>query len=366
MITLSKKTRGVYEKVPGSGTWYIHFYDQHGRRHREKVGPKSLAIAAYQRRKSDIRAGKFFPEQIRPRTVLFDHLAADALEYSRQNRVVAGQYGDELQMKVLMSWFRRRPADSIASQEIARRLASLTAKGRAPATINHYRALLNLTYSLGVRSGKVSVNPVRGVRKRRENNERTRFLTHEEEQAIRAEIREASPVHEPEIDLALNTGMRRGEQYRLRWEDVDLQLGIITIPVSKHGKKRHIPVNSLAREALQDLARLRKTSSAYVVPGRAKIRKKDQREWFEKAVRAAGVRDFRWHDLRHTFASRLVMAGVDLRTVMELMGHKTIGMTMRYSHLAASHQLEAIERLATAARTANCQNAPKADRATSV
>jgi site-specific recombinase XerD len=352
----SPKIRGVYEKVPGSGIWYIHFYDQHGRRHREKVGPKSLAIAAYQRRKSDIRIGKFFPEQIKPKTVLFDHLAADALEYSRQNRVAAGQYNDELQMKVLLSWFRRRPADSITSQDIERRLETLSEKGRAPATFNHYRALLNLCYSLGMRNGKVKVNPVRGVPKKTENNERTRHASPEEEKAIRAEIREACPEHEPELDLALHTGMRRAEQYKLRWDNIDLNRGMITIPLSKHGKKRHIPVNSVALGALMDLARLRKKASPFVVPGRAKVRKKDQREWFEDAVEAAGVKDFKWHDLRHTFASRLVMAGVDLRTVQELMGHRTIAMTVRYSHLATSHLNEAIERLATATGTATSQN----------
>ena len=72
---------------------------------------------------------------------------------------------------------------------------------------------------------------------------------------------------------------------------------------------------------------------------------KGAREWFEKALDAVGVADFRWHDLRHTFASRLAMAGVDIRTVQELMGHKTIQVTLRYAHLAPQHQLEAVQRL---------------------
>jgi len=119
---------------------------------------------------------------------------------------------------------------------------------------------------------------------------------------------------------------------------------MVTIPRSKHGEKRFIAVNSAARCALEILG-LSPNGSGLVCSPLAG----PERRWFAEVVKQAGLANFHWHDLRHTFASRLVMAGVDLRTVQELMGHKAIAMTVRYSHLAPAHQREAVERLVRAA-----------------
>jgi site-specific recombinase XerD len=343
----TKTVRGVFERDKGSDVWWIHYY-ANGRRHREKVGPKSLAIAAYQRRKSDIRSGKFFPEQIHPSAPIpFSELATDALEYSRQHHSLAGQIGTVNIVRALIEWFKNRPAEQITSQDIERKLSALADAGRKPATLNHYRSMLSLIFSLAIRNGKLDGNPARGVRRKIENNERVRYLEEIEEEALRTVIRDRCPEREPEFDLSLHTGMRRGEQYKLRWEDVDLERQMITIPISKHGKLRHIPINSVAREALTDLARLRKKGNPHVVPGRTRIRKKDQRRWFENAVEEAGLENFRWHDLRHTFASRLIEAGVHLRVVQELLGHRTIAMTLRYTHVANARLQDAVQTLAS-------------------
>ena len=156
--------------------------------------------------------------------------------------------------------------------------------------------------------------------------------------------------------------MRRNEQHRLRWQDVDLARGIITIPHAKHGEKRYIPINSTAEVALRTLL-ARANGSPYVCPGPDGDRHRKWERWFERCIRQTGIADFRWHDLRHTFASRLVMAGVDLRTVQELLGHKGIQMTLRYAHLAPAHLRDAVERLAserTATRTATSAARPTA------
>jgi len=195
-----------------------------------------------------------------------------------------------------------------------------------------------------VRDGKLSFNPVKQVKKRKENNERVRFLEPDEEATLRAKIRELCPGHEAEFDLALNTGMRRGEQYRLRWQDVDLKRNIVTITRSKHGHARRIQINSVARNALLKL-RARGDAVGYVCPGYDGPRKRDWRHWFEDAVQKAQLSNLRWHDLRHTFASRLVMAGVPLRAVQVLMRHKCIETTLRYSHLGETELHKAVERL---------------------
>ena len=339
----SAKVRGVYERNPGE--WWIRYVDAQGRYRREKAGTKGAAIDLVRKRKTDALIGKKLPEKLRRATVTFADIALDALEYSKAHKVPDAARADRWHMETILRWFRDRAAADLRPQEIERHLSELAEENTLqPATVNRYRALLSLTYSIAMRNGKVSSNPARLVRLRKENNARVRFLTPEEETTLRSKIRETNPEGEAEIDLALNTGMRRGEQYRLRWQDVSLKTGILTIPRSKHGEKRHVPINSAARAALEVLW-LRRTAPGYVCPGIEAERGRDWRRWFEEAVRLAEIENFRWHDLRHTFASRLVMAGVDLRTVQELLGHKTISMTVRYSHLAPRHLQEAVERL---------------------
>lgn len=123
---------------------------------------------------------------------------------------------------------------------------------------------------------------------------------------------------------------------------------MLTIPRSKHGEARHVPLNSVALMALGQL-RMQAGKNDWVIPrGSGADRKAAEniRHSFERACREAGVTAFTWHCLRHTFASRLVMAGVDIRTVQQLLGHKRIATTERYSHLSPEHELAAVERLA--------------------
>jgi integrase len=344
MARILRKQRGIFERPARSGIWWICYFDQFGRKHREKVGMKQSAIAAYQKRKTEVREGRFFPK-VTKSEVLFDEIGKDALDYSKANKCPDAYRLDKWHYAVILSWFNGRVAKEIVPQEIDEKLSGLAGKkDLKPATLNRYRAFLSLVYSLANRNGKVEVNPARLVRLRKENNAVVRFLEAEEEEKLRRVLRESDRYLEAEFDLALNTGMRRGEQYRLRWEDVNCRLGIITIPRSKHGERRYIPINSAAKIALEVLQR-QTDGSGYVVPGAKAPRNKDPRRTFEAAVKESGILNFRYHDIRHTFASRLVMAGVDLRTVQELMGHKTVAMTIRYSHLAPSHQREAIERL---------------------
>jgi integrase len=189
-----------------------------------------------------------------------------------------------------------------------------------------------------------TVNAPRCSGRRKENNQRGRFLTDDEE----TELREALGVHDwPLVKVAMHTGLRRGEQFTLRWEHVDFANRIITVPRSKHGETRRVTMNDTVCEILRD--RQRRVKSEYVFPSDTGESALDacnyMRRVFMPALEAAGIHDFHWHDLRHTFASRLVMAGVPLRTVQELMGHKTITMTLRYAHLSPAHQLEAVQRL---------------------
>jgi integrase len=160
--------------------------------------------------------------------------------------------------------------------------------------------------------------------------------------------------------------MRRGEQFDLQWAHVNFQTGVLTIPRSKNGEARHIPMNDRVVDILRSLPSRMK--SPYVFPsetGESPLNANNfvNRVW-NPARKKASFADLHWHDLRHTFASRLTMAGVDLRTVQELMGHKTITMTLRYAHLSPIHQKEAVQRLMqepTATRTAISHNVAQAE-----
>jgi site-specific recombinase XerD len=123
--------------------------------------------------------------------------------------------------------------------------------------------------SIAQRNGKMASNPARLVRLRKENNARVRFLSPKEETTLREKIRVAYPDGEAKFDLALNTGMRRGEQYRLRGQDVNLKIGIVKIPRSKHGEKRHVPINSISRRAVETLSQRRTALDTSVPAPRA-------------------------------------------------------------------------------------------------
>ena len=174
-----------------------------------------------------------------------------------------------------------------------------------------------------------------------------RFLSDPEEVALRKAIAKRLPEFLPHLLLSIHSGMRMSEQYSLRWTQVDFERRQIHLPRTKNKDPRTIPLNTVALSALKQLRGAGKLAvNAPVFPSvRSGEALKGSRGWFPTALEAAGIEGYTWHCNRHTFASRLVMAGVDLRTVAELLGHRTLQMVMRYSHLAPEHQASAVERL---------------------
>jgi len=150
--------------------------------------------------------------------------------------------------------------------------------------------------------------------------------------------------HVPEFDLALHTGLRLSEMYGLEWQDVDVARRLLLIRRGKNREARYARLNSVALKALDEL-RKRCDGTGRVIRNLAGEPLAGPRYWFEKAMRMAGIADFHSHDLRHTFASRLAMAGVGLRAIQDAIGHKSIAMTVRYSHLAPDFLLDVVEKL---------------------
>ena len=150
----------------------------------------------------------------------------------------------------------------------------------------------------------------------------------------------------PLVVTALHTGFRKSELLAHTWEDIDFERRIVTVRAAyaKNGESRSVPINDVLHATLEEV-RIKTQGEGPVFRSRAGTPYRSFRTAFQRAVRLAAISDFTFHDLRHTFASRLAMAGVDLPTVKELMGHKDIAMTLRYTHLSSGHKLEAISKL---------------------
>jgi integrase len=340
---MKSKSRGVFEKVPGSGIWWIRFIDAEGKLRREKVGSKSAAIALVRNRKAAAWEGKKLPKKLRARIVRFSELADDYLVHVKTNN--QGQDVDKYRILAFKTAFGDRLAD-IPIADLRKWFAQQAWK---PGTFNRSRTVLRLIYKLGIENKKIEGNPADLLKHQKEPDGSVRYLNQhspDEESRLRKAVFAKYPCHMPELDIALNTGMRRSEQYsRIDWSCVDFLRRDLFVPKSKNGASRHIALNSEALAVFQELFARRRGEDPIFASERGGERLLGARHWFEGAIADAKVKHFRWHDLRHTFASRLVMAGVDLRTVAELMGHKRIQMTMRYAHLAPAHKLAAVEKL---------------------
>jgi site-specific recombinase XerD len=207
----------------------------------------------------------------------------------------------------------------------------------APATVNRELSFLRRVFNVAIPDDTAERNPVRGVRFLKENNRRVRFLTDGEEAALRKE-----PQRRPLVLRA-----RRAAHGAPSRRTVRLALGACRFR-ERHPDRR-VPMNAIVRDTLRALPSRMK--NAYVFPSATGVTPLDAVNFVERvfapAVKRARIANFHWHDLRHTFASRLTMAVVDLRTVQELMGHTTVVMTLRYSHLSPQHQQDAVERLTT-------------------
>ncbi len=201
-------------------------------------------------------------------------------------------------------------------------------------------AVLRGMFTKAIEWGLATENPVQHFLNLHVEDGRCRYLTDEESERL---LGSAGGTLYSLIQVALNAGMRRGEIFRLKWKEVDFQNGVVRVVDSKNGESREISMNETLRTTLNGIPR--QFGSVFVFPGRTGEHLIDVRKGFQKALEDAQIDDFRFHDLRHTFASRLVMAGGDLVPVRELLGHNDIQMTLRYSHLSADNKASTVQLL---------------------
>ncbi len=319
-------------------TYYVDFTYK-GKRIRKAVGrDKKTAELALKDIEVRIAKEEYLGVYAEKR-VLFEDFAKDYLEYSRANKAKKSWERDIASVKHLLSYFGGLVLPDISVEQIERYKTKRREKV-SPASVNRELACLSHIFTLANRFGIVSESPMKGVKKFKEPPGRVRFLSHDE---INRLIAACAPHLRPIVITALNTGMRKSEILNLQWRDVDLDRRTITIRKTKNNEIRIVPINELL---LGILSKLRSHITGEYVFTRYGKPVRDIRTAFDNALKRAGIKNFRFHDLRHTFASHLVMDGAHLRTVQQLLGHKDIKMTMRYSHLSKDFVQEAVENLA--------------------
>lgn len=301
---------------------------------------------------------------------LTDHFDPWSLAHHRDaingSRAIRKSFGDLLTLRL----------DEIDARRIEQLRTTWLAGGLAPASANRNMTRLRGVLTRAVEWGVLEVHPLAKLKRLKvDRRGRVRYLKTEEEKALRKAMadREAticaerdsankwrierkkdvlpdlSKLHfadhlRPLVVISINTGMRRGEVFNLTWADVDLKNKIITVEgtTSKSGQTRHVPINKELLEALTNWKK-QSTSEGFVFPGKDGHRLDNVKKSWDGLLKLAKVEGFRWHDLRHTFASKLVMAGVPLNTVRELLGHSDLAMTLRYAHLAPDSKAAAVE-----------------------
>ncbi len=333
MARKNGKDRGVLEWPPKSGNWYARLY-VNGKEHRFKCSSKTEAKAVYVSRKADLLHGRYIEK---PKASPFHSIAADYVKRVDARRRRKGD--DKSRVDRWIKELGDRDINKITPRHIERVLASMLDEGYAPGTVLRSFTVLRALLNDAKRLGLLLENPASRVKPPTVNNVLIRYLTEEQEVTL---IESLPEKYRSIVMVALNTGCRQGELLKLRWQDIDWHIGVATIHETKAGDSRRVPLNSTVQNVLVTLKEQvfpTPTDRVFPLDGRY------LRRAFERAVLNSGLAPFRFHDLRHTFASRLAMKGANDRTLMALGGWKSPRMLSRYAHLSPTHLWQAVEGL---------------------
>jgi integrase len=348
MATIRKRTNR-------KGTvWQIDYYDPQGKRVMKCFPLKKDAEAYLGKVQAAKREGRYHDvfDVKKEIQVTFNDLAARYVEnyqgqkcFSRLKYYLVDEY---------RAVFGDRRLSEIGYLDLEtyrnRRKATLTRAGkpRKDATVNRELSTLRHMLNKAVEWGMLKTSPfAKGSRLMlKENNQRLRFLTESEIEALLKaceDLKTYTPHLRPIVETALLTGMRRGELLSLKWEQI--RNGFIYLTETKSGKARQIPINDRLAEVFKEVRRGNQLKSPYVFCDSQGRRFLEVKRSFASACKKAGIEAFRFHDLRHTFASQLVMRGAGLKAVQELLGHASLAMTMRYAHLSHEHLKDSVNLL---------------------
>jgi integrase len=376
-----KVKRGMAKGIFKRGSvWWLRYSDGFGKIIRESAKTTNFkeALVKLEDQRKAIRDGKE-PEPIkRIPNYTFSQLAEEYTKWCERQRSFRSKKGFISQ---LVETFGNIPLKHFTTKLIEQYQTERLQKGNKPATANRLIATLKHCIHKGYQWEMLSeetLKRLRQVKLLEENNRRLRYLSKEECQTL---INSCDSHLKPIVVTALNTGMRKGEILNLKWSNVDLKHGFILLDKTKNGDRRELPINKTLEATFLDTSFVRRIDTPYVFYDHSTGKPyQDVKRSFNTALNRAtlekctkcdyqravtekqqnkdtgicpycssdtivqkGIKDFHFHDLRHTFASHLVMAGVDITTVSRLLGHKSLTMTLRYAHLAPSHMVKAAD-----------------------
>ncbi|MBI3393781.1 MAG: site-specific integrase [Nitrospirae bacterium] len=329
---------GLYKR---GGVWWMRL-TVGGRKEIRRTtgtGDRRLAEKIERKVRTEIAEGRWFDVQEERTRTVREMLERFEQEYASHRK--ATRFYGPIIARFIAEWGDRTLAEvtpAIISQWKTRRLGEVSA-----ASVNRALAVLRCAFNVTMREWEwCRDNPVVRVKREKEPPGRDRWLSAEEEGRV---LQAAPPWFREVITFAVNTGMRQGEILSLRWSSVDLFRRTVTVERSKNGEKRTVPINEAVLTILKEKSRVRSLKADLVFHSEAHtaIDPANLRHVFGKALEKAKIEDFRFHDLRHTFATRLVQAGVDMYKVQRLLGHKTPTMTQRYAHHSTESLRDGVE-----------------------
>lgn len=323
-----------------NGRWYVRFtlngkrfFLSTGERDQNKALLKTLEIVkkAELGKKHDI---------LQDKGISFSELAQEYLSWAEANKSASTVKADKSRIRVLSLHFGNKMLEEITTRDIEQYVLE-SRKARTPATCNRKLALMKHMFRKAIDWGYVNANPALSVRLLKEPPGRVRYLCETELQRL---LDACSGLLKDIVLTTLLTGMRKSELMNLAWDNVNLERREITLKRTKNNEIRTIPICLDLLPVLQRLHTERSTAHCvFSKPDGSPYG--NWRKAFENACRNAGITDFRFHDLRHTLASYLAMAGHSAFTIQRLTGHKSIEIAQRYTHLSETYTRQAVDQL---------------------
>lgn len=370
-----QRVKGVYERTPGD--WCGRYRTADGKLVRKSFGRDRMAAIAWVEEARIIRrsnpeelassarvqsARKLHGQDLGADEITVARLCDEFLKYVQANpEEYRDQKNPPRRIQQIRDAFGERSAATVKTSEIEEWLDDRQEdKELKNATINKLRGTFSMLYRHGKRKDLIDVNPAADVPLRDVGDTIERFLSIEEERRLRTVLERDITAHADhpvlkdealerllEFDLSIRSGMRKSEQYNLRWSDVDLKRRIMRLRKTKNGKPRNAFLIDDTVKALEQLHQLHKRrvqrqKAQGITPDEKVFSKAENKKWWLAALGGAKIKNYRWHDNRHTFCSRLVQAGVHLKVVQEAAGHQSLASTMRYAHFAPSQIVDAM------------------------